>query len=400
MNRIALSAVFAALLLVAGLAPAADAGPAPLGASYPCGRGGLADAGARLDRMRGAGFPAVAFVPNYPYVGLNRIDFAAAPGFDELGAAVEAALRRGMSVVVKPHLEPAMYSPGFDSLKSEEHGWRIRTSWRGFFDVDPMSVDYREGLILPTLAMLKKTLSRLDSDPAFTGKMTPIRLELGTELMDSVVYQPERWEALLQAARKETLRLGLGGRVLLSHNFSHHFEIPEDFVNRMPPAGRKALARYIKGLDALAVSQYMDLTAAQPAAERGTRLPTVPEIAEALRLHERNLRRDVLQGLLGLKPAELPQFHIGEFGVGRGGLRHPNLWEGTVSGAEAEALAHEIALGHRGLLAYLREDGGRTARSATLWLTGRYYDLFGWMNPADALPEAAAAVAAGLGGKP
>ncbi|HBL16570.1 MAG TPA: hypothetical protein DD417_07395, partial [Elusimicrobia bacterium] len=124
------------------------------------------------------------------------------------------------------------------------------------------------------------------------------------------------------------------------------------------------------------------------------------KIAEALRLHERNLRRDVLQGLLGLKPAELPQFHIGEFGVGRGGLRHPNLWEGTVSGAEAEALAHEIALGHRGLLAYLREDGGRTARSATLWLTGRYYDLFGWMNPADALPEAAAAVAAGLGGKP
>jgi hypothetical protein len=58
--------------------------------------------------------------------------------------------------------------------------------------------------------------------------------------MNSVVYRPERWEALLAAARAELARLGLSGRVQLSHNFCHHFEIPEDFVLRMSPEGRLA----------------------------------------------------------------------------------------------------------------------------------------------------------------
>ena len=82
--------------------------------------------------------------------------------------------------------------------------------------------------------------------------------------------------------------------------------------------------------------------------------------------------------------------------MGRGGLRHPNLWEGAATAEETAALHQEIALGHRGLLAYLRGEKGRTARSAVLWLTGRYYDIFGWMNKDDAVPEAADAVTAGL----
>ena len=45
-----------------------------------------------------------------------------------------------------------------------------------------------------------------------------------------------------------------------------HIEIAEDFVGRMSAARRGALKRYIRGLDALALSQYMDLTAAMPAA--------------------------------------------------------------------------------------------------------------------------------------
>ena len=35
---------------------------------------------------------------------------------------------------------------------------------------------------------------------------------------------------------------------------------------------------------------------------------------------------------------------------------------------------------------------GRTARSAVLWVTGTHYDIFGWRNPACAVPAAAAAI--------
>ena len=370
---------------------------APLGASYPCNKGDLADPAPRLDQIKAAGFDFVSFIPNYTYAGLNTIDFTEAPGFDELSRAEEAALRRGFALVIKPHLEPPMYQRGFQMFGSENRSWRARTGWRGFFDVDPMSVDYREKLVFVQLGIIKETLSRLDEDKSIPKKsIAPIRFELGTELMNSAVYQPERWLELLGAARTELTRLGLNGRVLLSHNFCHHFEMPEDFVLRMTPLGRKALAKYIKGLDAFAVSQYMDLTAAMPAAERGKRLPTVEEIANALRKHDADLREKVLAKLLGLKPAEIPPFHIGEFGVGRGGLRHPNLWEGAATAEEHAALQHEIALGHRGLLEYLRVAKGRTAGGAVLWLTGRYYDIFGWMNPNDAVPEAADAIKAAL----
>ena len=137
-----------------------------------------------------------------------------------------------------------------------------------------------------------------------------------------------------QPPQKERHRLGLDGKVILSHNFTHHLEIADDYVGRMTPAGRAALRRYIRGLDALSLSQYMDLTAAVPAAERGQRLPTVTEISDALVLAEKNFRHDILEGALGLRPKEIPPLHIGEFGVGRGGLKHPNLWAGETTPAE------------------------------------------------------------------
>jgi hypothetical protein len=44
------------------------------------------------------------------------------------------------------------------------------------------------------------------------------------------------------------------------------------------------------------------------------------------------------------------------------------------------------------LVAYLRRDGGRTVSTAVLWVTGRHFDIFGWMDPANAIPGAAAAI--------
>jgi hypothetical protein len=370
--------------------PAPPEGPAPLGVSYSGWKGTYQDAAQRLETFKTAGFHIVTFVPAWAYVGRNRVDLGTGPTAEELGQAVELAIRGGRAVVIKPHLEPLVHTPGYQRATSDNHSWRAECGWRGFFDVDPMTADYREGVVLAGLRMLKAVHDRLAPDgiPA----AAPLRFDLGAELMNSVVEFPDRWGKLLAVAKAERKRLGLEGRVLLSHNFSHHLQIPEDQVDRMSPAGRKALGRYIAGLDAVALSQYMDLTVMVPAAERGKRLPTADEVAEALRRHERNFRQDILLKALGMKPAQVPPFHVGEFGVGVGGLRHPNLW-GPLGNPEQEKQRQaEIARGHEGLVRYLSRAEGRTARSATLWVTGTHYDIFGWRNAAFAIPAASAVI--------
>jgi hypothetical protein len=379
---------------------AADAGsrPVPLGVSYSGWNGGFADAETRLATFKGVGFSIVTFVPAYAYVGRNRVDLATGPGAEEMGRAVEAALRMGLSVVMKPHLEPLLHRPGYNRAQSDNHSWRAECGWRGFFDVDPMTADYREGVVFANLRMLKTVFDRMGAD---AHRLPPVRFELGAELMNSIVDSPTNWQRLLEAARKERRRLGLDARVALSHNFSHHIEIPEDEIDRMTREGRRALGRYIAGLDAVALSQYMDLTIAVPAAERQgptARMPTADEVAEALRLHERNFRSNILEGALGLKPKEIPPLHVGEFGVGSGGLRHPNLWGGSRTPEQERALLREIARGHEGLVRYLTSPAGRTAQSAVLWVSGPHYDIFGWRNPAWAIPDAAAAIRAALAG--
>jgi hypothetical protein len=369
----------------------AEATPAPLGVTYAGWRGEYSNADRKLATFKEIGFRIVSFVPLYGYTGLNKIDRTTGPDAAELAKAVEAATRTGLAVVLKPHLDPLIYSPGFDSFRSENDSWRVNCPWRGFFDVDPMSDDYRNGVVFASLAAVKTAIDSLGAAPA-----VPVRLELGTELMNAMVYAPERWVELLAVAKKERHRLGLDRAVVLSHNFTHHFEIPDDFVARMSPAGKRALGRYIRGLDALALSQYMDLTAAMPTAERGKRLPTADEIAQALVLHEKNFRRQILVGALGLRPTEIPPLHIGEYGIGRGGLRHPNLWADDATPAQEKELAREIARGHEGLLRYLALPDGRTVKSAVLWVTGPHYDIFGWGNQQYAIPEAAAAIKAGL----
>jgi hypothetical protein len=391
-----LAAVSLAALVCPSATPArsqvAAIAPAPLGVTYSGWKGGFVDAPRRLQIWRQMGFPLVGFVPAYAYVGLDRLDLGSGPGAGELGRAVETALRTGFEVVIKPHLEPASYQPGYDRFTSNDFSWRANCPWRGFFDLDPMTADYREGVVFASLRMLKEVFDRLG--PAV--QVPPVRFELGVELMTSEVDRPGRWERLLADARRERRRLGLERRVLMSHNFTHHIEIPEDFVARMDGARRRALARYIKGLDALSLSQYMDLTVAVPREERARRLPTADEVAQALVRHERDFRHDILGKALGLAPSEIPPLHIGEFGVGRGGLKHPNLYDGDATPAGEKALAQQIARGHEGLVRYLALPAGRTARSAILWVTGEHYDIFGWQSPTHAIPQAAAAIEAGL----
>jgi hypothetical protein len=379
------------LVVVLLLAQPSPPASAPLGVTYGGWRGEYRDAARKLATFKEVGFRIVSFVPTYAYAGRDRIDLASGPDAAELGAAVEGALREGFSVVIKPHLDPPIYQTGFDPFETENHSWRVHCPWRGFFDLDPMSEDYRNGVALGSLRMLKVVLEKISP----SGQAT-VRLDLGAELMSSVVHEPERWEQLLAAAKRERRRLGLERDVILSHNFTHHFEILDDFVGRMSAPKRAALRRYIRGLDAIAVSQYMDLTAAMPPEERGRRLPSAAEVADALVKHERDFRTNILQSALGLRAVEVPPLHVGEFGVGRGGLKHPNLWAGDATPAQEKTLASQIARGHEGLLRYLAAGKGRTAQSGVLWVTGPHYDIFGWGKPTYAIPEAAAAIKAGL----
>jgi len=381
-----------ALASGAGAARAAAAeSPAPLGITWAGWKNDYRAPAKRLDAFKAIGFQIVSFVPTYAYVGLDKIDLGAGPDAAELGAAVEGALRAGFSVVIKPHLDPPAYQPGFDPFKSDNHSWRVMCPWRGFYDLDPMAADYREGVVFATLQMLKDVLAR-----AGATATTPVRLEVGAELMNSVVYTPERWEQLLAAAKKERHRLGLDGKVLLSHNFTHHLEIPEDFVGRMNAARKKSLAKYIRGLDVLSLSQYMDLTVAVPGDDRNDRMPSAEEISQALLLHEKDFRKNILVGALGLKEKEIPPLHIGEFGIGRGGLRHPNLWAGAATAEQEKQLAREIARGHEGMLRYLALPSGRTVKSAVLWVLGQHYDIFGWEKASYGNAEAAAAIKGAL----
>jgi hypothetical protein len=387
--RVSATLLLSLLLLLSfvTVARAESTGAALLGVSYGGWKGEYANAAKRLATFKEIGFQVVSFVPTYGYVGRNKIDLTSGPDAAELGPAIATALRSGLNVVLKPHLDPPAYGPGFDPFGSDNFSWRVNCPWRGFFDLDPMSDDYRQGIVFKMLQTLKGVLDDLGNTAT-----RPVRLELGVELMNSEVDSPDRWELLLAAAKKERHRLGLDGRVLLSHDFTHHIEILDDFVGRMPAARRAALRRYIRGLDALSLSQYMDLTVAVPTAERGRRLPTAEEVAQALLLHERDFREQILQKALGLQPREIPPLHIGEFGIGRGGLKHPNLWSGDASPEQEAALAQEIARGHEGLIRYLSATNGRTAESAILWVTGPHYDIFGWENPKSANPSAIATI--------
>src|SRR5262249_9781356 len=162
-------------------APAHADAPAPLGITYAGWKGDYKAANKRLETFKAIGFQIVSFVPTYAYVGLDKIDLTAGPDAAELGAAVEAAPRAGFTGVIKPHLDPPAYQPGFDPFTSDNHSWRVMCPWRGFYDLDPMAADYRDGVVFATLRLLKDALER-----AGASAPTPVRLEVGAELMNSV----------------------------------------------------------------------------------------------------------------------------------------------------------------------------------------------------------------------
>ena len=103
----------------------------------------------------------MTFIPAYAYVGRNRVELASGRPRTSWDGRSRLRCAAAGIVVIKPHLEPAVHSPGYRRAASDNHSWRAECGWRGFFDVDPMTPDYREGVVLSGLRMLKQVFDRL-----------------------------------------------------------------------------------------------------------------------------------------------------------------------------------------------------------------------------------------------
>lgn len=335
---------------------------------------GYDDCEAAIDGYRSIGFRGVSFVPTYYHEHLGEIRADATPSAATIEKCIEHALDSGFRVVYKPHVDPVRYLYGYDAFASDNASWRVNVTWRGFFDFDPVAGQYDEVVIFPALEALKNIHARRRDAPA-----AAVRFELGAELMNSTIRHGAGWVELARRARKYIRTHGLGAFVKLSHNFSHHIQIEEDFLLRMRSGERRQLARYLESLDELAVSQYMDLTARAPQGASGDGL--VRAVADAIAFYQKRFRDLVLDEHLNVRGSGTLPLHIGEFGVGVGGLAHPNYWEGR----EVDKRAQEIGIA--GLLEYLRRSGD--GMTATLWTVGPAYDVFA--DTADAGRNEAAA---------
>ncbi len=370
----------------------ASTAPIPLGISWPTwSTKGYDNPKPFIKKLKALGFQQVILVPTYTYTGLNRIDFTHAPSWDKQQKLITLLLQENFTVVYKAHLDAPLYQPGFDIHQSDNISWRANCGWRGFFDVDPMSESYHDALIRPALTMIGKAYAALIKPK----EAKPLRFHLGAELMNSVVYHPQRWLSLARNVRKELRRLKLQTQVRLSHSFSHHFLIPGDFVDRMNKTEQRTLARYLQSLDAIGISQYMDLTIHMPLQEQGSRMPSADEIAKALHTHESNLVEQLLSEKLRISKHKRPELHIDEFGIGAGGLKRPSYWEGNLNQDQYRRISEEIAQGFAGMVAYLRSKP-RYIKSLSLWSTSRFFDIFGLLQAKHRIPAAAKQVCAYL----
>jgi len=113
-----------------------------------------------------------------------------------------------------------------------------------------------------------------------------------------MVYAPERWGEAAAAAKKERHPpRARPGRRLLAHNFTHHFEIPDDSSRAWPPPASGALGALHPAAWTRSALSSTGPRQPCPAAERGRRLPSSDEIAQALVLHERTSGADPVGAL-------------------------------------------------------------------------------------------------------
>lgn len=354
-----------------------------------------------LSRLEGFGLRRVSLIPAYflkTYEEGIRGYAHETPTLAQQKELLKTLLARRYIVNFRPHIEPYLFSPNGDanSYPDADPGAK---DWRGKFDkLDPMRADYKDKVVLSSLRILAEAIVEVRREnPGL--EVAPVRFDLGAELMDSEVLFTENWLQLLGIVRAELAAnyAAAAPYIRLSHNFCHHIEYLKDvpghsdylarinplgqvqagdlFVDRMTPSAKRALGRYIAGLDAFSISQYMPLdVVGVPGAV------TAEGVRDALLQHEQVFFDTVLVRELGLQVEEIPPFYLGEMGIGILGLRAPNVWKRVDWQASGRILADqqqkaETETAMRGLVLYM-QDARTKARASMLWLGGAPYDIF------------------------
>lgn len=325
------------------------------------------------------------------------------PGIDLQKNVIKALIAKGFYINYRPHIDPIIYAM---PLGNERDTWSTNPGgidWRGLFsEFDPTNstIGYKEKVVLPGLKMLAEAIRESSKKP-----VTPIRFDLGAELMNSMLNYPNHWIALRDEVRNllSTTYSDVKPYIVLSHNFCHHIEyllsLPNhtDYVTRVAAdlqldksllyldrpgvsdETRKQIGRYIAGLDEMTISQYMPLDIFTPVGQT----TTADEVYQALLWHEDNFIKECLIKQCGIKPDELPVLHIGEYGMGWRGLTAPNVWDvdawnaagnGSLILSDTQQKA-DAAIAIDGILKYVRESSPTNFRSFLLWFGGAPYDL-------------------------
>ena len=195
-------------------------------------------------------------------------------------AVVKELIARGFYINYRPHVDPIKYGmaegPTRDNWSTIPGG----LDWRGKFDqLDPTdaAIGYREIIILPGLQMLAEAI-REQGIP-----VTPIRFDLGAELMDAMLNYPQSWIDLQNEVKNllATTYSDVANHIVLGHNFCHHIEyllrLPDhaEYMERIEPnlqvnpegqyldregvtqTTRLTIGQYIAGLDETSISQYI-----------------------------------------------------------------------------------------------------------------------------------------------
>ena len=315
-----------------------------------------------VQKITQAGFSRVCIVPTWFMIDLDKVGWKRTASFSRQKELIKELLRQGQEIIYRPHLDPVKYSAGYEQQLTDDHGWVAGIPWRGMFDIDPMASWYREQIVEASIKMLAEAIAETGVLPAGGA----IRLDLGAELMNSTIFRSERWLEMVKDLKGSQIYQQNKGWLRLGHNFSHHIQIDADFLERMNAASRKALGLYIQELDTVTVSQYMDLTIKDM---DGMVEPT--EVAAALAIHLKVFQK-VLSVGLGVPQGSMPAIELGEYGIGWGGLRHPNLWDGD---PDKRAAGDEVLVGLQGLINWMEQN---PEQKALLWISGPYYDLFRW----------------------
>ena len=144
-----------------------------------------------VDHNKALGFKKISLVPTYYYEHLNAIEDKYTPPIETIKACINYLIEKEFQIIYKPHIDPVRYLANYNIFLSDNASWRVNVTWRGFFDIDPVKSQYYEVIILPVLKCLKEIYKQKQEENS--GQLPSIRVELGAELMNSMIHHGDKW---------------------------------------------------------------------------------------------------------------------------------------------------------------------------------------------------------------